>query len=124
MPRVLVVDDEPAITEVLGEVLTDEGYQVDKVLNGAHALDHLRREPGTDLVLLDLRMPGLSGREVVETMRSDPALRKIPIVLVTAAVPNAEDFPPDGTYQALIRKPFDVADVARRVHELLSADSR
>ena len=61
--RLLIVDDEPAIVAILWEVLTEEGYRVETVGNGALALEWLDREP-FDLVVTDIRMPVLDGRSL------------------------------------------------------------
>lgn len=104
---------------ILGEVLGDEGHEVVTALDGITALGQMREAPPIDLVLLDLRMPGMDGREVIQNMRLDPALQGIPVILVTGAVPYTKVFPPEGTYQGVMKKPFDVADVARQVETLL-----
>ncbi|MGE5549812.1 MAG: response regulator [Bacteroidota bacterium] len=118
MPRILVVDDEQAIALILSEALNDEGHDVATAFDGYAALEQLRRRP-PDVVLLDLRMPGMSGRLVLETMRANAVIRNTPVILITGAVPNAKDFPPEGTYQAVIFKPFDVKVVTKLVNDLL-----
>lgn len=119
MPRVLVVDDEQAIALILSETLQDEGFDVVMAFDGFSALQQLSRAAPVDVVLLDLRMPGMSGRLVVESMRANPDTQAIPITLITGAVPSSKDFPPEGTYQAVIFKPFDVRDVLKIVNDLL-----
>lgn len=110
--RLLIVDDEPAIVMVLQEVLSGEGFAVSTAPDGRSALEALRTVPPPDIVLLDLRMPDLSGQEVLAAMRADPNLRYIPVILITASV---GDLPPKDDYQALIPKPFDVMDVLSTV---------
>ncbi len=67
--RVLVVDDEPEIASLIEEALTDEGHQVVKALNGSRAIDALQTGE-FDLIVSDMRMPGMSGRELHEQVRS------------------------------------------------------
>jgi CheY-like chemotaxis protein len=83
-PRVLVVDDDDAIREVIAEVLRDEGYEVICARNGLQALDELNKEHHPDLVLLDLMMPVMSGWEVLEQLQASDELSRIPVVVVSA----------------------------------------
>jgi CheY-like chemotaxis protein len=119
MARVLVIEDEATIALILSEVLREQGHEAVTVSGGAAGLDWLRESPPPDVVLLDLFMPGLGGRDVLKAMRSDPRLKDVPVVLVTGAVPSVEDFPPNGTYQALITKPFDLSDITETIDACL-----
>ncbi len=78
--RVLVVDDDPALAEMLGIVLSGDGFEPSFVADGAAALEAFRRER-PDLVLLDLMLPGLSGTEVCRELRTRS---NVPIIMVTA----------------------------------------
>ncbi|MCM2255397.1 MAG: response regulator [Vicinamibacteria bacterium] len=82
-PRVLVADDEPDTVQLLCETLQAEGFDTVAARDGAEALDVLRRER-PDLLLLDVMMPRLSGFEVMESMRRNPDLAGIPVVVLTA----------------------------------------
>jgi CheY-like chemotaxis protein len=82
--NVLVVDDDEAIRDVVAEVLREEGYDVVCAQNGAQALRQLEGDGRTDLVLLDLMMPVMSGWEVLEEMQSNERLSRIPVVIVSA----------------------------------------
>src|SRR5688572_22206756 len=81
--RVLIVDDDPDMVAFFGRLLAKEAMSVDAVYDGAAALAHIAATP-PDLVLLDVMMPGLSGFEVCERLKADPATALIPVVLVTA----------------------------------------
>ena len=102
---VLIVDDEYSIVETLAEVLAWEGYEVLTASNGAQALEVMRSRP-VGVVLLDVMMPILAGPEVLEAMRADPALRAVPVVLMTAAPMALAELPTDGI--TVLRKPFQV----------------
>lgn len=83
MSRILVVDDMPAIREPIAASLRMSGYKTDAARNGREALEAMKaRRP--DLVLLDVSMPGLSGIDVLEAMRADPATASVPVILLTA----------------------------------------
>ncbi|MDP9469617.1 MAG: response regulator [Chloroflexota bacterium] len=75
MKMVLVVDDEPVIRDLVADVLRDEGYAVVTAADGREGLDLLARER-PDLVLMDVMMPGLDGREAYLAMRSRPICRR------------------------------------------------
>ena len=70
--RILVTDDDPVSCELFAEVLEGEGYRVDRVLSGEDALQQLHRETYA-LLLVDVRLPGMSGLEVTREVRSDPS---------------------------------------------------
>ena len=109
MTRILVVEDEPTIRAVLAEVLTHKGYDVTAVGDGGAALEDMRtRLP--DAVLLDLGLPAVSGREVIEQMRSEPTWQHVPVIVMTGSE-NAAEYPPPTDYQRLIKKPLDFEDV-------------
>ncbi len=82
-PRVLVVDDDPIHRAVAKRSLESGGFDVDEVPNGALALERVHSGPDYALVLTDLRMPGLGGREVVSCLRALPRTAKTPIVVAT-----------------------------------------
>jgi CheY-like chemotaxis protein len=81
--RILVVDDEAAIVEVLAEYLGSRGYAVRSTADGREALAAVARER-PDLVLLDLRMPGMSGLEVLARLRE--VAPGVPVIMLTATV--------------------------------------
>jgi len=82
--RVLVVDDEPAITELVAAQLEPLGVQTVRVHSGATALERLRRER-FDAMTLDVLMPGMSGIDVLNAVRADPQLRDLPIIFVSVS---------------------------------------
>ncbi|MDP3866118.1 MAG: CHASE domain-containing protein [Rhodoferax sp.] len=82
-PRILVVEDEPDVAQVLGLMLTRGGYQVDVVGSGAEALAALQQTPYA-AVSLDLMLPDISGLEVIRQVRQRPETADLPIVVVSA----------------------------------------
>lgn len=117
MQRILVIDDDPAVTSVLKRGLAYEGFAVDTADSGDAGLA-LARERYPDLVILDIMMPGLSGLEVLERLRAaDPSL---PVLLLTA-----KDAPADQVAglergaDDYVVKPFTFAVLAARVRALL-----
>lgn len=123
--RILVVDDEVEIADSLAEFLVrKEGFRVEIVHNGHVAISYLEKSIGSssevDLVLLDMRMPGLSGLDVLDWIRGHPDLRYTRVVLLTAAASN------DEKVQALsagaddyITKPYYMQELLARVKTIL-----
>ncbi|HEV8533884.1 MAG TPA: response regulator [Methylomirabilota bacterium] len=89
MTTILVVDDEPPIVDLVRFTLEDADVRVVEASDGAEALVVARRTI-PDLVLLDVHMPRLDGFEVCRQLRSEPALARIPIVMLTAAGREAD----------------------------------
>lgn len=88
MTKVLVVDDEKDIRDLLIDELVDSGYQVIEAENGAEALDQVHSDR-PDVLLLDLMMPVMNGIQVLKILKSDPDTVDLPVVLLTAV--SAED---------------------------------
>ena len=88
---ILVVDDEQEIRETLTEALEYEGYTVAAAANGQEALDYLRANPAPCLVLLDLMMPVMNGYDCLRAVSSDPALRSVSVLIVSAAARDEID---------------------------------
>ena len=86
--RVLIVDDDPDMVAFLGRLLSREGLKVDAEYDGAAALAHIAASP-PDMILLDVMMPGMTGFEVCERVKSDPATALIPVILVTSLEDHA-----------------------------------
>jgi two-component system sensor histidine kinase/response regulator len=87
--HVIIVDDVPESVRFLDQLLTHEGYRVDVAHSGTHALELIFKDI-PDLVLLDLMMPGLNGRELLQILRHDPRTEEIAIIMLTA-VDTVED---------------------------------
>src|SRR5437867_1231828 len=87
---ILIVEDDPPIAEVLASAIDDErGYTALRVGSADEALAALS-ELVPDLVLLDIRLPGMSGLELYDKIRADPRYRSLPVVIETAGHHNAE----------------------------------
>lgn len=118
---VLVVDDSPTIRAVLGKMLLQDGYAVIKADTGAAALEMARREkPG--LIFLDIVMPGVSGFEVLRTLRHEAATQATPIVMISGNVQATEQFYVQ-RYGAddFMKKPFGREEVFSRIQQLVEA---
>ena len=119
MRTLLLVDDEHAIVDALAGILEDEGYRVLTAGNGREALAHLE-QARPDLVVLDVMMPILGGRELLQQLRASEAFRTLP-VLMMSAVPRevlerqgGAPLPCDD----FIEKPFDLQHLLATVDRL------
>lgn len=81
--RILIADDEPNIVISLEFLMTQAGFEVESVGNGEAALDAIRRNP-PDVLLLDVMLPVRDGFEVCQTIRQNPSLARLKIVMLTA----------------------------------------
>ncbi len=111
---IMIVDDEPENLNVLGEMLRQEGWQVRAFPNGEMALTSAREEP-PDLVLLDIRMPGMDGYSVCSYFKAEACLRGIPIIFLSAFSEMSDKvraFDVGGV--DYVTKPFAVIEVLAR----------
>ena len=107
--RILVVDDNDALRENLAEALQLEGYDVDVAPSGDVALARLEADPSIAVVLLDLMMPGMDGRQVLGRIRADPRLASLRVVMTTGLTgPHARAGVPA---DAFLTKPFGVREL-------------
>lgn len=88
--RVLCVDDEPGVVELVSLILKSQNMEVEGTNSGTAALELMRQSP-PDVVLLDIMMPEMDGWEVYKEMRSDEQLRNIPVIIVTARNSSFEE---------------------------------
>lgn len=111
----LVVDDEPRCAALLKRVVERCGLRAEVARDGEGALDMMRaRRP--DVVLLDMLLPVMDGDEVLATMRADPDLRDVPVIILTVAGGFADDADYDDPH---LRKPLDTVEVERLIREML-----
>lgn len=119
--RVLIAEDEPNIVESVSFVLRREGYDVSAELDGEATLLRLRSDP-PDVMILDLMLPRGNGFEVLKHIRSDPALRKLPVIVLTAKG-QAQDrhLVEEMGVGAFMTKPFANSDIIDQVRRLTAS---
>lgn len=121
-PRVLVVDDDAFIRRPLEFILREEGFEPATAVDGNDCIVKLEQER-PDLIVLDVMMPGRDGFSICEQLKRDPALARIPVILLSARgreqdrerglALGAEEF---------MTKPYSPSDLIRRIRGLLSKD--
>src|SRR5205823_4652068 len=113
---ILVMEDDPAVAEMLHELVQRDGHTVEVAANGSEGLARLRHRRYR-LLLLDLMMPVVDGHAVLQTLRAEPALRPPAVVVLSALQTQAELLAAlDGGADDYITKPFDLDDLAVRVN--------
>jgi DNA-binding response OmpR family regulator len=120
--KILVVDDDKVIQELLAVNLEMEGYEVVTASNGEQALAKLA-EARPDLVILDIMMPKLDGWETASRMKADPSTADIPVIFLSA---RAQDLDVrrglDLGVAAYVTKPFDPVELLDRVERVLKGE--
>ena len=117
MLRILVVDDEVAILLMLEELLTDAGYAVLTARDGREALARLG-EVRPDLIVCDVMMPRLDGRQLCRVIHADPVSHGVPVVLMSAGYQRVEASA-EAPYAAFVRKPFQVPALLATIEQVL-----
>ena len=114
--KILVVDDDTAVLELLDLFLTDEGFSVETSVDGQSLKYAPKFQP--DLILLDVMMPIMDGVEVSRGLKADPATRHIPIILFSA---NYKVTQLDLSHvESFIPKPFELEELLATINHLLS----
>lgn len=117
--KIMIVDDEPDIVELVSYNLKKEGFDVSSASDGEEALNKIR-VGNYDLVILDLMLPGVQGTEICRILRNDPATQRVPVIMLTAKGEEidrivgleigADDY---------ITKPFSPRELAARIRAVL-----
>ena len=117
--RVLIVEDDPNTLESVRDVLLRAGYDVDTATTGHDALGKLLDDVQPSVIVLDLRMPVMDGRQFLTVVRAYHRLASIPVIVLTAA-----DMPPKlaESVEVVMRKPFRAADLVANVDTLVGRD--
>ncbi len=122
--KILVVDDEINITQILEFSIGSEGYEVITARNGEDAIDKARREQ-PDLIVLDIMMPKIDGYEACRILKANPLTKNIPVVLLTA---KGRDIDKRLGYEVgatdYIVKPFSPSKLIDRIQQLLSLSKK
>jgi CheY-like chemotaxis protein len=124
MKKILVIDDERPLTELLRHVLSGNGYRVDTAFNGLEGLGKLK-DFQPDLVVLDVNMPQMDGWQFLATLRASPVTRGIRVIMCTERnlIKEIERATELGA-QGYIFKPFQTDRVLKKIAEVLAAPVR
>jgi CheY-like chemotaxis protein len=119
MARVMVVDDEKGVVELLTFMLQKAGHEVTPAFDGQSCLNLIKSQK-PDLIVLDIMMPGVDGYTVFTKLEADDELRGIPVVILTARHEMRDVFALSAKQPAYVEKPFDPASLVKQVDKILS----
>jgi len=121
---VLIVDDEADVCDLLKLTLEKRGLVVQTASDGQEALDQIEGGRPPDLILLDLKMPRLSGYQLFARLKSDEKLRTIPIIVITGLTQDSgredTEWAQRMGAEGFLTKPFELDELGRRVEEMVS----
>jgi DNA-binding response OmpR family regulator len=122
----LIIEDEPDILDLIGDLLTLEGYEVHTLERIPHGLDQIRLL-APNAIVLDLRLPGLGGMELLRLLAADYGLRRTPVVICSGASDLTRVYGSelDTLGHEVVRKPFELEDLIGSVRRAVwSSQSR
>ena len=117
MARVLVVDDDPLFRELFKHSLEFEGIEVEVAESGRKAVEIIMANP-PDLLLLDLKMPGVSGYDVIRWVRNDSTYARMKVVVITGQT-SVKSAPEAKTVDAICIKPLAISALVEQVKTLM-----
>jgi DNA-binding response OmpR family regulator len=112
--KIMIADDDPAILDSVGIMLEFEGYDVTTTINGRTVLDMEKELP--DLLLLDIWMSGMDGRDICKKLKQNKNTSGIPIVMISASK-DIERSAMEAGANDFLAKPFDINDLLRKIEE-------
>ncbi|MBD1364100.1 response regulator [Mucilaginibacter sp. ZT4R22] len=118
MGRILAVDDDIDILEVLQFILEDSGYEVETLSDGHYLLDTIR-ENAPDLILLDIMLGNMDGRELCKEVKKQESTHDIPVILISASHNISNAMNQDGAPNDFIAKPFDINNLLAKIKNQL-----
>jgi CheY-like chemotaxis protein len=123
---ILVVEDDEAVAELLRTVLNEVSGWGTTVVHDAAGAAEVFRHVQVDVLVVDVNLPGISGLDLLELLRSDPHWRQPPIILLSARPeqPAVQHALAEGTVTRFLAKPFDVDEVVAAIHEATDASRR
>src|SRR5919199_2016498 len=120
-PKILVADDDQALSRTLSWILKENGYDVFTAPGGEHLFEHLTAEQ-FDLLLLDIMMPKVDGLQLLQRVKADPRFKDLPVLMISSMPPEEAAVRSLGLGAAdFIRKPFRVRELLARVQAQLRA---
>ncbi len=117
--RILLVDDEPSVVKIVSRRLEGEGFDVLVAMDGQEGLMKAQCER-PDLIVLDVKLPKLTGYELCAALKRDPRYQKIPVIMFTAkATEHDEKLAMESGANAFVQKPFRAQELLERIRALI-----
>lgn len=118
--KILIIDDDATMVNLLSTVLEFEGYETRKALSGKEALESIDGDL-PDIILLDIMMPGMDGFEVLARLRGDARTERLPVIMLTARTEDRDIF--EGWRRGAdeyVTKPFDPRELVQAIKNVLA----
>ena len=120
MKKILIVDDNEFIVEVMSYILTNKGYEVMALTNGGDVFDSVKKNH-PDLVILDDELPGMNGRDVCQLLKLNQSTQNLPVIMCSGNDDIDDSLKQDGAPNDVLHKPFDVDALVGKVEFQLAA---
>jgi CheY-like chemotaxis protein len=120
MCRILAVDDDKDILEVLQFILEDSGYEVETLSDGHYLFEKIQAHT-PDLILLDIMLGNLDGRQLCKDVKDNEETHDIPVILISASHNVSASMNQNGSPNAFIAKPFDINELLDTIKSQLAA---
>lgn len=121
----LIIEDDPLMVRMYQKIFKFEGFEVETAFDGEEGIEKVRKLKPT-VVLLDIMMPKMNGIQVLEKIKSDPDIKKVPVIMLTnlAGQQDAENALEKGAVRYIIKSEHDPKDIVRIVKEIMAGYSR
>jgi DNA-binding response OmpR family regulator len=121
MPKkILIVDDNEFMVEVMTYILNNEGYEVIPLHNGDNVIAHIKNDH-PDLILLDIVLPGINGQDICRSIKMNKDTRDLPVIMCSGDDAIDESLNQQGAPNAILRKPFDLQSLVQNIELQLAA---
>jgi len=126
--KILIIDNDASTVTTLKALLLSEGdFEIDAAYGGQEGLDKMSQNPNYDVVLLDIMMPQISGMDVCKEMTNNPRIKKIPVLLMSSALPippaefheSLEKTSEFSVIKGVLEKPFTTADLLAQIYKVV-----
>jgi DNA-binding response OmpR family regulator len=118
--KILIVDDNELIVEVMSYILINNGYEVSSLPNGDHVIEEVKTTH-PDLLIMDAAMPGMDGRDICKMLKFDRETKSVPVIICSAQDDIDKTLTQEGAPDDILHKPFDMSSLISKVEFQLAA---
>jgi DNA-binding response OmpR family regulator len=118
--RILIVEDNPLMLEVMTYILINNGYEVFTLSSGHEVFNNIKRNH-PDLVIIEQMLPGISGMEICQLIKLNKTTSKLPVIICSGEDSSGESLDQKGAPDAVLEKPFDIVSLLQKVEYQLAA---
>jgi CheY-like chemotaxis protein len=123
MQKIIIAEDDPISRIIISKAVESMGYVAIQTANGAHALELVESNPEVSLVITDISLPDLDGRDFVKTLRGKPETSTLPVMIISGVVSYAQIIEVlELGASRFLPKPIDIKEVKRLIPKLISGD--